>query len=214
MSGARASLPLSARLRAVLDEVPALIAVMRGPELVVEFANFRHRDLTGSGDLTGRSLVELLEQSPGAVDPGLRRQLDELRRAVEQGESAHGWAASLRFPGLPGETFWDYVVIPLRDAPDATPLGVVLHATEVTRLVEAQRRAAGAEHRFTTLFESNVVGVSISDESQVLEANDAFLAMVDRTREELAAGLSWTAITAPDTLPGDERALEFLRTTG
>src|SRR4051794_38121885 len=204
---------MSVRLRAVIDEVPALVAVMLGPELIVQFANRRHRDLTGDGgDVVGRSLVEVFAGADG--DPGLRRQLDELLRAVEHGEGAQGLAAPLRFPGLPGETYWDYVIIPLRDAPDVKPIGVALHATEVTRLVEAQGRAAEADRRFTSLFEANVIGVTISDETRIIEANDAFLEMVGRTREELAGGLRWTEITAPETMAADEHAIESLRRTG
>ncbi len=207
-----AQIPLSSRLRAVLDAVPALVVVFRGADLVVEYANLRHRELLGGPDLVGDTAAEVLGDI--AHDPLMAGYLHDLRCVLETGETVSGWEAEAHFPGAPGTTYWDYVMIPLRSAADMPPDAVVLHATDVTRLVETRRAAAVAEHRFTTLFEANVIGVSISDQQTLLEANDAFLEMVGRTRAELEAGLDWTAITDPTTLRADEQALVELRSTG
>ena len=102
------------------------------------------------------------------------------------------------FAGAGAPSYWDVTLIPLREAPGQPPDGVVLHAVEVTRLVEARRRAEEAEHRFTTLTGANVMGVTVTDDERLYEANDAFLAMIGRTREELEAG---PALDRPDRRP-------------
>jgi PAS domain S-box-containing protein len=201
--------PVSARLRAVLDEIPALTVVLRGPDHVVELANVRQRELTGAPSIEGARVADVL----GDAAPAMERYLRELDRAYSQGETIHGWEAAARFPGQAGETYWDYVLVPLRD-PGEPPAGVVVHAVEVTRLVEARRRAEGAEHRYRTLFDANVIGVTISGDRDLYEANDAFLAMIGRTREELEAGLSWIELTAPESAEADVRAIDNLRRTG
>src|SRR4051794_30056286 len=199
---------MSRRLRAVLDEVPTLVAVLLGPGLHIVFANGQHRRLTGGEDPTGQPLPHVLAEA------GASEWLEPVRTAFDHGEAAQRFESLARLPGSDGPTWWDVTAIPLRESREAPPIGVAVHATEVTRLVEARQRAEEAEHRFTSLFDANVTGVTISDETRVLEANDAFLEMVGRTREDLAAGLEWPAITAPDSLDADEGALETLRRTG
>ncbi|MEA2293337.1 MAG: hypothetical protein QOE86_976 [Solirubrobacteraceae bacterium] len=202
---------LSVRLRGALDQVPALVFVLRGPDLVVEFANARRSVLTGDAEIIGRPLRDVL--GPFADRPEFVRYGRQLRSVLETGEPVHGLEAAARLPGADAPSYWDYAIIPL-GSPGAQPDGVALHAVEVTRLVEARARAIEAEHRFTTLFDANVLGVSISDAEIIFEANDAFLEMIGRTRADLTAGLSWRAMTAPESLAADHRALEQIRRDG
>ncbi len=71
------------------------------------------------------------------------------------------------------------------------------------------------EGRFRRFVDANVVGVTISDDERVLESNDAWLAIVGRTREELEAGeLSWRAITAPEWAAQDDQVTRRLDADG
>jgi PAS domain S-box-containing protein len=172
-------LELSFRLRAALDEIPALVVVFGGPDLTVLLAN---REL------------------PGGIDVR-ERYLTELRHVLDTGETVHEQQSPI------AATSWDVTIVPLRDEPGSNPSGVALHAVEVTGLVEARRR-------FQSLSEANVMGVTITDEQRIHEANDAFLRMVGRTREDLEAGLRWTDITDPESAEADHQALESLIRTG
>ena len=174
-----ARLDLSFRLRAALDEIPALVVVFGGPDLTVRLAN---------------------RQPPDDVDVR-ERYLPALRRVLETGETVHEPESPM------GTASWDVTILPLRDEAGADPDGVALHAVDVTRLVEARRR-------FQSLSDGNVMGVTITDEERILEANDAFLRMVGRSREDLEAGLRWTDITDPESAEADRRALESLIRTG
>ncbi len=204
---------LSAPLRAVLDEIPALVLVMRGPDLRVDVANPRREALTSGAEILGLTAEQMLERAL-AEGEDRRTYLELLRGVLASGRTEHRLESPVTFAGDTASSFWDLVIIPLRDDPTQAPTGIVLHAIDVTRLVAARRRAEEAEHRFTTLFSASAVGVTISDEQRLLEANDAFLAMVGRTRQELADGLNWTDITAPDSILGDRHALERLLATG
>jgi len=73
------------------------------------------------------------------------------------------------------------------------------------------RAAQESQRRFRALVDANVVGVTVSDEERVLEANDAWLAMTGHDRAALDAGeLSWRAMTPPEWLARDDRVLERL----
>jgi PAS domain S-box-containing protein len=71
------------------------------------------------------------------------------------------------------------------------------------------------EQRYRALVDAGIVGVTVTDEERVLEANDAFLAMVGRSRAELDAGaVSWRALTPREWLAADDRVLEQLAREG
>jgi PAS domain-containing protein len=68
-------------------------------------------------------------------------------------------------------------------------------AKDPSRALEAERSLP----RLERLFESNVLGIfHAGPDARILAANDAFLATVGRSREELERGeLSWIDLTAP-----------------
>jgi len=72
------------------------------------------------------------------------------------------------------------------------------------------------EARVRRLVDSNIVGVLIWNfDGRILEANDAFLGMVDYGREDVASGhVRWTDVTPSEWRPQDERAIAELKTTG
>ncbi len=84
---------------------------------------------------------------------------------------------------------------------------------ENTRLY---RDLAERESRIRRLVDANIVGILIWDlEGRILEANEAFLAMVGYDRTDLAAGrLSWTDLTPPEWRDRDERLTHELRESG
>jgi two-component system cell cycle sensor histidine kinase/response regulator CckA len=100
-----------------------------------------------------------------------------------------------------------------------------LHPAVERELREAAERAARrkaeaelreSERRFRAIADSGIMGFATGDfGGQVYEANDAFLALVGYTREELAAGaVHWADLTPQELHHFGERALEELRTTG
>lgn len=62
---------------------------------------------------------------------------------------------------------------------------------------------------------SNVIGLATANPRRIIQANDAFLAIVGYSREDLAAGLvSWRRITPPEYARLDQRALREVTSRG
>ncbi|CAA9589434.1 Phytochrome, two-component sensor histidine kinase; Cyanobacterial phytochrome B [uncultured Synechococcales cyanobacterium] len=99
-------------------------------------------------------------------------------------------------------------------------VGVHTDITVAKRLEEERQRAEEAlrasEARFRRLSESNIVGVMITNyNGDIQEANNALLKMIGYTQQELVAGMvRWRAITPPEHLPKDERAITQINQTG
>ena len=73
-----------------------------------------------------------------------------------------------------------------------------------------------ADGRLRRLIDSNVQGVIFwNKQGEITEANDAFLRIVGYTRDDLAAGLiRWEAMTPPEYVQQDQRALAEIAATG
>lgn len=84
---------------------------------------------------------------------------------------------------------------------------------ENTRLYrDLERREA----KIRRLVEANIIGILIWNlEGQIIEANEAFLHMVQYTREDLVSGrVRWRDLTPPEWRDRDEQAVAELKATG
>ncbi|NYI19974.1 PAS domain S-box-containing protein [Xanthomonas arboricola] len=116
-----------------LDQAPAFMAVLRGPDYVFETVNQRFHDLVGERPLLGRPLLEAM---PEIADQGYLALLDDVRRSGRPfiGESMTAYLQ--RTPGsAPDETFVDFLYQPMRDS-DGRVDAILVHGFDVT----AQRR--------------------------------------------------------------------------
>jgi PAS domain S-box-containing protein len=88
------------------------------------------------------------------------------------------------------------------------------------QLAEVRRRAAAAvresDLRFRRLFERNIFAVAFANfQGAIVDANDAFLALVGYSRDDLATGLiHWDRMTPPEYHEADLRAERELRQRG
>ena len=93
-------------------------------------------------------------------------------------------------------------------------------ALENRRLYGEAMNALGAltesESRFRRMFEANLFGMFFwRDDGLILDANDAFLEMVDRRREHVDTGmLDWIVMTPPDWTEANARAIAEIAETG
>ena len=81
---------------------------------------------------------------------------------------------------------------------------------------EVRELARGLEAKVRRLVEANVVGIVMWDlDGAIAGANDAFLRMVQYSREDLASGrVRWTELTPAEWRGHDERAVAELMATG
>ncbi len=114
-----------------------------------------------------------------------------------------------------GERVTELTIEPLRDSGGAI-VGIIGTALDLTDRIRAEEertrllaRALRSENRFQRLFEANLVGLIISNNERIIEANDAFLNMVGYSREDLEAGLvSRGTITPAEYVLQDEQAIK------
>ena len=89
-------------------------------------------------------------------------------------------------------------------------------ARDITERNHAEKELRKSEERFRRLFDSNTIGISVAELSgKVLEANDAYLAMIGYSREELLSGVvRWDGMTPAEYRFKDQIAVEQLQRTG
>jgi PAS domain S-box-containing protein len=88
---------------------------------------------------------------------------------------------------------------------------------DVTVRKRAERALRESEAKIRRLVDANIIGVFFWDfDGRIIEANDAFLRMVDYNREDLVSGrIRWTELTPPEWRDWDERRrLPELKMTG
>ena len=162
-------------MRGLLTSLPAVVAYLSGPGLVVEFINDACSQLIGGRDVLGKPLGEAM--------PELHDEVEVLNRVMATGEPVRGSEARLRFNrGGPAEQhlFLDYVYQPVPDA-DGNIAGILLCATDVTAHVRARReleetaaRLTETEERLRGVFETMPQGViHYAADRTVLGANPA-----------------------------------------
>lgn len=118
--------------------------------------------------------------------------------------------------GRTGQNRWLSVIgVPLERYDDGRPGRAYAMFSDVTDQLRAAASLQERDSFLGRLRDANVLGVVTSSEGRVTDANDAFLHMVGRDRQDLAAGrVDWQAMTPPEWHHRNDRALEELRSTG
>jgi signal transduction histidine kinase/DNA-binding response OmpR family regulator len=126
------------RMASVFMQVPAAIAILRGPSLVYELINERYCEIIGGREVLG---MPLRQAFPELESQGL---CEELEGVLLTGHAAEGRARRVMLArGPQGETqecYFDYVHQPIRNSHGEIER-VALVAFEVTELVRARREA-------------------------------------------------------------------------
>ena len=79
---------------------------------------------------------------------------------------------------------------------------------EQKRVEEALRQS---QARINFLMNSSIIGIFVSEDDQVVEANETYLRMIGYTREDLRAGsISWLRMTPPEYIPQTQQARQEL----
>jgi signal transduction histidine kinase len=124
------------RLEEVFQQAPAFLAVLRGPDHVIEFANDAYLQLVGQRDIVGKTVAEAL---PEMVGQGL---LDVLDGVLRTGRPFAGREIPVMVQrgrgGVREERYLDFVYQPLTEV-DGTRVGVVAHGSDVTEHTLARR---------------------------------------------------------------------------
>jgi PAS domain S-box-containing protein len=173
-------------MRELLTSLPAAVAHLSGPDLIIDFANEACLQLLSDRNLLGKPLANAL--------PELADGMDILHKIMKTGETVRGSEAMVRFSGQEDaeQLFLDYVCQPVRDA-DGEVTGILLYATDVTahvqgriELEETAAQLAVAEERLRGLFETMPQGVvHYAADGSVLGANPAARQILGLSESEM-----------------------------
>jgi len=98
---------------------------------------------------------------------------------------------------------------------DGTMRGVLCTYSDVTSIRQMRKALIAGEARLRRLFDSPIIGVISGDGETIVEANDAFLAMLGHSREDVITGrLKWTDLTPPGFEDTDARTIRQLSERG
>jgi PAS domain S-box-containing protein len=87
--------------------------------------------------------------------------------------------------------------------------------TDITEQRRAETALQESNRLLGRLREANVLGVVVSSDEGIHDANDAYLNLIGRTRSDLEAGrINWRAITPKKWAASDDNAVEQIRQTG
>ncbi|RYG37888.1 PAS domain S-box protein, partial [bacterium] len=127
------------RFHNLLDDVPAHIVVLKGPELRYEFGNRAFRQFIGGDEVAGKLAGEVWNV------PDDHRAL--LRSVIDTGQSVKGQETPVPLPTQPGQTgYFDFAFQTLKD-PDGSIPGVYVYSADVTEKVMARLALSEERHR-------------------------------------------------------------------
>lgn len=184
-------------LSQLVDLVPSHIWRL-SPAGEPTFFNKRMVDFLGvepaGADKAGLSRLQLLL---GAIHPEDAAQFEvTLNHSLATGE---GFAMQYRLRSAEGDYRWmSGRAEPLRD-----DRGLIVQWCGLCHDIDDQMRlyadVAEREARIRRLVDSDIIGIVIWDlDGTLIDANDAFLRMVQYDREDVKAGIRWFDMTPPD----------------
>jgi len=166
------------RLLKLLEQVPATVNFLRGPDLVLDFVHPMAARALGNRELLGRPLLEAVPEWRDQPYP------ERLRRVYETGESftQHEAMVPIVIDGRQTVGFWDSVNLPVRDEHGRIE-GVMTFDLDVTANVVARRRL---ESMTLELQRSRAMLAELAERERVARldaegashAKDEFLAML------------------------------------
>ncbi len=160
--------------------IPAMVAILKGPDHVFELANPIYMKAVGPNrNVIGKPLREAL---PEVVDQGFVAILDSV---YTTSQPYYGNEVSIQLDKGQGlETaYFNFIYHPIKNEQNITE-GIFVHAVDVTELVSERKRAEQNEERFRSFVLNSPmpIGIYVGREMRVQTANDAILKAWEKDR--------------------------------
>ncbi len=203
------------RLQAVLQQLPQGVLLAEAPSGRMLMANEQVERIRQRSVPAGWKLEEYSALT-GFHPDGRPYLLDEwpLVRALTRGESVRGERMDvLNDDG--SHISLEVSAGPVRDAEGRVTAAVAI-LEDITERLRMERALREGEAVFRHIMESDMMALAFSDdEGLILEANDAFLALVGHEREQVRRGhLRWWELVPPEGRESGECALRELWSRG
>ncbi|HYG75115.1 MAG TPA: response regulator [Planctomycetota bacterium] len=106
-------------------------------------------------------------------------------------------------------------ILPLKDGTGKV-VGGTISGRDLSQQKAMEAALVQSEKRFARILDSNLIPMLYwTIDGTISDANDAFLQLIQYSREELNSGaVRWNTITPPEYLVHDERSIEQIRQTG
>ncbi|HET7752072.1 MAG TPA: PAS domain S-box protein [Terriglobales bacterium] len=201
------------RVRVFLQQVPAAIAMLQGPEHRWSYMNPAYLRVIGHEhveELLGKTIRQTL---PELESQGYLELLDQVYRT---GEPVSGTEAKVRLNRGPGGqqeyAYFNFLYQPLKDD-SGNVEGVFVHAVDVTPQVEARRGIEESEEQFRMLAESiPQLDWMANPDGWIYWYNQRWYEYTGTTPEQML-GWGWRSVHDPEVLPKVmERWQESIRT--
>lgn len=167
------------QFKTLLDEIPAHVVTLRGPELRYEFANREFMRFVGRDDFVGMRAQDAW--------PVPDEHIALLNHILTTGETFAGQEAPVQSPPVPDREpkvgLFDFVFQPLREG-DGTVSGVFVHSLDVTEKVLARQELAARAEQLRTIFDR------AEDDAMILTDADRIILAWNRGAERICG---WTA---------------------
>lgn len=190
--------------RVLTETVPQLVWTTR-PDGLVEYWNQRWYDYSGSSpeQALGHRWSQFLHPDD------YQHTMTVWHHALATGEP---YEIEYRLKdGQTGEYRWFLTRgVPVRDETGRIIkwFGTGTDIEDQKRVEEALRQS---QARINFLMNSSIIGIFVSEDDQVVEANETYLRMTGYTREDLRAGsISWLRMTAPEYAAQTQQARKEL----
>ena len=187
-------------LRSLVEEVPQFIFTAR-PDGAITFSNQRWLDYLGMS----------AEQAYGfkwreCIHPDDRQRSEEEREAAIAAGRPYEVEYRLK-NGASGNYRWFLA----RAMPKKNAHGTILSWSATITDIDERKRIEQALHhsqeRVQALMASNIIGIFIAEEEEILEANETFLRMTGYSQEDLRQRrLNWMNLTAPEYITRTNQA--------
>jgi PAS domain S-box-containing protein len=191
-----------ARLAAVVEQAPAFICTLRGPEHVFEFANERYYEIAGRRDIIGKAVRQA---QPEVEAQGYLEILDRVYRTGESFEAKEK-SLLLRRGGKDQaleQRFINVAWQALREV-DGTISGVFIHGVDVTELVGSREALRASEERYRRLVETAHEGIwTIDADGRTTYVNQRMADLLGHAPQEMMGRVHTDFMWEHDRPKGD-----------
>lgn len=188
------------KLRGLIAQAPAVVALLRGPEHVFEVVNREYCHTVGRSEteLIGKPIREALPEIQDQPFPAL---LDEVYRTGKAFTASEMRAQLDRHgDGRLEEVYFNFIYQPWTDS-SGQVAGIIVHAVDVTAQVLARRRVEESERQLQTLADSIPQLAWMADpDGYITWYNRRWYEFTGTTPEQMA-GWGWRSVHDPEILP-------------
>jgi len=136
-----------ARFKAIVDQSPMAIGLLRGRDMIIELGNSRIFDVWGKeSSIVGLSVIDALPEIKG------QGFMELLKDVYDTGIPYYGSSvlAKLNHDNIIKDVYFDFIYTPLKE-PNGDTTGIIVIANDVTEKVLTLRRIEESEAKFRAL---------------------------------------------------------------